>query len=253
MAISLTVANGAAIGTLDGTHATATITGAEGAVTFKAHRRPAALSSIPVAIAAVDKGGGVYELTLTDLWLWWITVDDGVNTAEYPVWLWKSNYAVDVEIALSLQEIIIANKQAINVRLQKVDGFETAEVQQINLGLAEEIETVPSIELKLESTPSQWLSAPFGRVYQPKIKVVCYSHWDQDAQSEEVMLGQMAATVRDLLQLYERWTLNSGLQIADAVASDIQYQETMALDNKVIGMAVLDWSCRAEYAIPSAQ
>lgn len=248
MALAMTLANRDHSGTLDGVHAVATTSGTTGAVTFAASRRPTTLGGTPVAIAAASLGAGQYELTLSDSWLWWVRgTDAGGATADMPVWVWKSDYSVDEEACVSLVDVIRGNKLALEARMAHVSPVS---IEAIIYGERQEVDTVPSIEAMKTDVDWEYSFAPYGRRYTIGMVIACYSHWSEDMQSDQSLLGQMATSLRDTLFLYEEYALASGLHVFDGRPGRIEYAETVGLDNKLIGMATMPWSCKAEYSVP---
>lgn len=248
--MDLTLVNGDETGSLTGTEAMATVTGAVGPVTFTASRRPTGLSPSWTAISGELQLDGRYLLTLPDRWLWYVKASDGVTTAEAPVWAWTSNYVVDLEVAEAARQIIYYNRGAIEARAREiVPGWE---IKDVLLGMREQVDVVPAIEVSAAATSSEWLTAPYGRKYTFQLQMCIYTHWTDDVQSDQQLLIQASCALRDVLMMYEMLSLDSGLYVANFVPNPVQFMETLNADGKIIGMATMTWACTAEWAIPPA-
>ena len=251
MALTLEMVNGNADGTLDGVHATATVTGATGAVTFAAGPlHPEFLAG--ATVAAVDKGAGVYELTMPDGQLFWVTVTDTEAAKAYdPVWVWMIDLGYEEEVANALQLILQRNVPAIKKRMAVIDPAAAAKNIPVVYGMPEEIEALPAIAFHKMGTQSVPNSTSFDRRYTAQFTIMCFAYRLDDPTTNEALIGAMGISVRDMLLRYAHLTLTSGLKWSAGMATDIEFMDAMGPDNKRFGMAQMEWSCQTDYAIPS--
>lgn len=220
---------------IDGTTATAIIANPVGSIISFTASRTVNQTGVPITSSLLSTN--TYTLTFpVSAYLYgnsisyWVAVsDDNGTSIQSPIWIsYGSNTSIGMQVATTLQSILVQNKPLLDYRLAQYSTNGTAQkVQQILVGMGAEAVKFPVIDISATKFKEEigW-GIPNSNVVDITASILVFAFHQGDL-SWRNLITTLSFTVRDILnQLqYVQYTLPSGLEWVLGGCRDIDIQE----------------------------
>lgn len=229
-----------------------------GALTWYASHVPDQQGSL---VSGVLVAGTTYRLTVelnsdnmgVPIPFWITAVDNTGASARKPVWVRRgTDLDLPNEIALKLQDILIANKALLDLRIQRfAPTGSTLAIKQILVGMPEEAQTdQPYVNIQMSSEREEFWFLPLGKAIIPQVQIAAYMFHQSDISRRNVVTT-LGSSIRDVLnqQSYLEITLPSTIKMTKCAVGNREYSEIPNGKETMCG-AVLQWSCELEMGMP---